>query len=324
MFVDMSLAELEQYKPSLTAQDDFQVFWQRTLSESDAQPLNATLEECAYPVERITVYRVRYDGFGEGTRICGWYIVPKEEYRLVRDGRTPTIVYYHGYNLSKGHVAQYLGWALQGFNVFAVDTRGQCGDTPDNHRYASGAMQGYMTRGLLDEQNYYYRFAYMDCVRAIDFVRSRSETGQIIISGASQGGGLTLAVAALARDKGITAAMPDVPYLCHFRRAVEIFIDGPYIELINYWKQHPWDVEAGYRTLSYFDGMNMAPLITYPVLLSVALLDTICPASTGFAVYNHLTCEKELKVYPYNGHEGGGLIHEEEKYRFVRRFTHSG
>lgn len=321
MNVDKPLAELEQYKPTLSAQDDFQAFWQQTLAESDAQPLNATLEEIEYPVERVTVYRVSYDGFGENTRIAGWYIVPREGYRLEQDGRTPTLVFYHGYSGSKGRVAQHLTWALQGFNVFAVDTRGQNGDTPDNYHYTSGAVLGCMTRGIHDPQHYFYRFAYMDCVRAVDFVRSRPEVGQVILGGASQGGGLTLAVAALGRDKGITAAMPDVPYLCHFRRAVEIFSTGPYIELVNYWKQYPHNVEENYRTLSYFDGMNMAPLITCPVLLSVALLDTTCPPSTGFAVYNHLICEKELKIYPYNGHEGGSIIHEElEKYSFVRRF----
>jgi cephalosporin-C deacetylase len=67
--------------------------------------------------------------------------------------------------------------------------------------------------------------------------------------------------------------------------------------------------------------MNLASRITCPTLMSVALLDTVCPPSTGFAVYNHLTMvEKEMCVYPYNGHEGGGAIHEEEKYRFVRKY----
>jgi cephalosporin-C deacetylase len=55
--------------------------------------------------------------------------------------------------------------------------------------------------------------------------------------------------------------------------------------------------------------------------MSVALLDPVCPPSTGFAVYNHLSLtEKEMRVYPYNGHEGGAAIHEEEKYRFVRKY----
>lgn len=324
MIIDKPLAELEQYRPPLTAQSDFETFWQQTLAESAAQPLDATVEEYPYPVERVTVYSVRYTGFGQGTRVAGWYIVPRDEYRINAGGQTPTLVIYHGYSGSKGMPANYLHWALQGYCVFAVDTRGQDGDTPDNNAYPSGYAIGCMTKGILDPRTYYYRYAYMDCVRAIDFVRSRPEVGPIIITGGSQGGGLTLAVAALAADKGIVAAMPDVPYLCHFRRAVEIFSEGPYQELINYWKRHPYDVEASYRTLSYFDGMNLAPRITCPVLLSVALMDTICPPSTGLAVYNHLTCEKELKVYPYNGHEGGGVYHDEEKYRFVRKYLRAG
>jgi cephalosporin-C deacetylase len=320
MIVDKPLSELEQYRPALTAQDDFEAFWQQTLAESETQPLNASIEEYPYPIERVTVYKVRYDGFGQGTRIAGWYIIPKDGYRLDTDGKTPTLVHYHGYSGSKGQPADYLHWALQGYNVLAVDTRGQNGDTPDNNAYVSGNVLGCMTKGILDPYNYFYRFAYMDCVRAIDFVRSQPETGPIAVMGGSQGGGLTLAVAALAKEKGIVAALPNVPYLCHFRRSVEIFSSGPYQELVNYWKSHPYDVEQSYRTLSYFDGMNLAPHITCPVLLSVALLDTICPPSSGFAVYNHLTSEKELKVYPYNGHEGGSNLHQEEMYRFAHKY----
>lgn len=33
------------------------------------------------------------------------------------------------------------------------------------------------------------------------------------------------------------------------------------------------------------------------------LVDTITP-STVFAAYNHLTCDKEIAVYRYYGHEG--------------------
>jgi cephalosporin-C deacetylase len=320
MIVDKPLAELEQYVPNLTAESDFDTFWQQTLAESDAQPLNATIEEYPYPVERVTVYKVRYDGFGQETRVAGWYIVPKDGYRLDVDGKVPTLVHYHGYSGNKGQPTEFLHWALQGYNIFTVDTRGQSGDTPDNHAYPSGYAIGCMTKGILDPSHYFYRFAYMDCVRAVDFVRSQPETGPIAVMGTSQGGGLTLAVAALAREKGVVAALPNVPYLCHFRRSVEVFTTGPYQELVNYWKNHPYDVEQSYRTLSYFDGMNFAPRITCPVLLSVALLDTTCPPSSGFAVYNHLSSEKVIKIYPYNGHEGGTHFHQEEMYEFVRKY----
>ena len=320
MIVDKPLSELKNYQPPLTKANDFDTFWKETIEQSDAQPLNATIEEYPFPSDRVTVYNVRYDGFGENTRIAGWYLQPREGYRLTKNGKTPTIVFYHGYSGSKELPIRYMSWALEGYNVLAIDTRGQNGDTPDNNNYLSGSAIGHMTKGILDPQTYYYRYVYMDCVRAIDFVRERPETGPIIVTGGSQGGGLSIAAAALARDKGIVATMPDVPYLSHFERAIEMFTDGPYIELINFWKKHPYDVEQSYHTLSYFDGMNLATRITCPVLLSVGLLDTICPPSTGFAVYNHLTAasDKTIKVYPFNGHEGGGEFHEIEKWSFVR------
>lgn len=322
MLVDKPLAELEQYRPPLTRQPDFDSFWEQSLAASAAQPLNATVAAVDYPTDRVAVYDVRYDGFsaqGEAnTRIAGWYLTPTSPHTI--GGKTPTIIVYHGYSGSRGLPGNYLHWVALGYNVFAVDTRGQNGDTPDNNTYATGAILGCMTKGIADPSTYFYRFAYLDCVRAVDFVRSRPETGPILLTGASQGGGLTLAVAALATGDDIAAAMPDIPYLCHFERAVEAFIEGPYQELVNYWRAWPDSVDRSYRTLSYFDGMNLAPRIQRPVLLSVALLDTLCPPSTGFAVYHHLgTLDKAIKVYQYNGHEGGGAHHDAEKYRFARQ-----
>jgi cephalosporin-C deacetylase len=320
MIVDLPLSQLQQYRPDLTEQADFDAFWQQTLAQSQQQPLNAKLEEYPYSARQVTIYRLQYDGFGTGTRINGWYLVPKNPLNLGRDGKSLGIIQYHGYSGSKGRPTSYLHWALQGYYVLAVDTRGQDGDSPDNQAYPSGSAVGFMTKGIADPQTYYYRFAYMDCVRALQFMRAQSEIGPIAITGGSQGGGLTLAVAALGSDQQLLAAMPDVPYLCHFRRAVEIFTTGPYQELVNHWKAHPDAVENDFRTLSYFDGLNFATRIKCPVLLSVALLDTICPPSTGFAVYNHLPVEKQLKIYPYNGHEGGGPWQEEAKYDFIARY----
>jgi cephalosporin-C deacetylase len=314
MLVDMSRAELERYHPELTCEPDFDAFWQRSLAESAAQPLDPAIERVPYPVARVQVFHVTYAGFGPDTRINGWWIVPTE-----LDPALPTIVQYHGYSNSKGLPASYLHWALQGCRVFAVDVRGQDGETPDNAPYPSGSSLGCMTRGIADPATYYYRYVYLDCLRAVSFVRAQTGVGPIALMGASQGGGLTLAVAALDGSVDIVAAMADVPYLCNFGRAIEMFSDGPYQELVEHWQRHPGDYERDLHTLSYFDGMNLAPQITCPVLMSVALLDTICPPSTGYAVYHHLTTpHKELRVYPFAGHEGGGPRHDEEKYRFVR------
>jgi len=136
--------------------------------------------------------------------------------------------------------------------------------------------------------------------------------------GISQGGGLSLAVAAL--DARPQLAMPEVPYLCHFRRALAMAQTGPYLEFAEYLKHDPAEEDNLFRTLSYFDGMNLAPRIRCPVLMSVGLQDIICPPSTVFATFNHLgSAVKELAVYPYHGHEAVEA-HWQDKIRWARRY----
>jgi cephalosporin-C deacetylase len=321
VIVDKPLEELRTYRPPLTAQPDFEAFWRKSLEMSDRHLLEPEVLPQAYPVERVQVNRVTYAGFGQGTRVHGWYLVPAQPLTVNVEGEavTPVIVQFHGYTGSKGVPAEHLHWALQGFRVFAVDVRGQDGDTPDNQAYPSGSAKGYLTKGIQSPETYYYRYVYLDCLRAVDFVLAQAGTGPVFLSGASQGGGLTLAVAALGRERGIAAAMPDVPFLCHFRRAVEVFTAGSYQELVSHWQAHPDQVENNFQTLSYFDGLNFSPLIECPVLLSLGLLDTNCPPSGGFAVYNHLKVAKQIRIYPFSPHAGGGARHDQEKYAFVRQ-----
>jgi cephalosporin-C deacetylase len=39
-------------------------------------------------------------------------------------------------------------------------------------------------------------------------------------------------------------------------------------------------------------------------MMATGLMDTTCPPSTQFAMYNKLTCEKQVVIYPDFGHEG--------------------
>ena len=79
-----------------------------------------------------------------------------------------------------------------------------------------------MTKGIEDPKTYYYRRVFVDALRALEAVRSLPDVdaSSIAVQGISQGGGITLAAAGLAND--VVAVMPDVPFLCHFRRAADI------------------------------------------------------------------------------------------------------
>jgi cephalosporin-C deacetylase len=162
-----------------------------------------------------------------------------------------------------------------------------------------------MTRGIDDPNEYYYRRVYTDAVLAIDAIRSldRIDPARVAVTGTSQGGGIAIAAAALST--GLIAAMPDVPFLCHFERAVGLTDRDPYAEVVRYLAVHRDAAERTFRTLSYFDGVNLARRATAPALFSVALMDPVCPPSTVFAARNHWGGVADIVEYAFNEHEGG-------------------
>jgi len=309
---DKPLEELVVYSPPLTKEPDFEAFWAETLAESAKAPLNADYQAIAYPALGVRVYEVSYDGW-RGARISGWCLVPE------KGDKFPALVQYHGYSGSKGEAYQYLMWALQGYVVIAVDVRGQSGSTSDPVQYTGGHISGWMTQGIMDKSEYYYRGVYIDCVRAVELAcaHPKVDASHVGILGGSQGGALTLAVAAL--DHRPALAMPDMPYLCHFKRAVDMAMRMPYLEISNYIKRWPKREAQAWRTLSYFDNLNLGPRITCPVLMTVGLQDDICPPSTVYAVFNKITTPKEMKVFPYHNHEGVEA-HWEDKLRWAHRY----
>jgi cephalosporin-C deacetylase len=156
-------------------------------------------------------------------------------------------------------------------------------------------------------------------VRALEAAAAHRDIdpARLAVTGASQGGGIALAVAGLAR--GLGAVMPDVPFLCHFRRATQLVATSAYFEIVRYCQTHRDKVTTVFNTLSYFDGVNFAARGRAPALFSVGLMDEVCPPSTVYAAYNHYAGSKQLDVWEFNAHEGGGSYQVESKLRWLRR-----
>jgi len=309
---DLPLQELQGYTPPLTRQPDFNDFWQETLAEVQSLSLKPELAVVDYPVPEIRAFAARYRGWRDAP-IAAWYLIP------AGDGPFPALVFYHGYRNFRLGIYTYLPWVLQGYAVLAVDVRGQPGDSVDTATYSSGHARGWMTKGVLDENEYYYRAVYVDAVRALDFLAVRQEVdmARVGLTGFSQGGGLSLAVAALDDRPALT--MPGMPFLCHFERPLEISKEYPYWEIAEYLRHHPTRSERVFRTLSYFDNLNLADRVKCPALVSVGLIDEICPPSTVFAVFNRLQSPKQIAVFPYHGHERPET-HWEAEMRWANHF----
>lgn len=315
-YTDQFLAELSQYVPELTRREDFDEFWRVTKEESARVPLNPKASPYDFPGNMARVYDIVYDGF-DGTPIHGWYIVP-----ALPDGKkVPCLIHYHGFTSNRGMPADFMQWVALGIAVVSVDVRAQNGSTGSRASFTSGTVQSVACNGILDKYEYYFRAVYMDCVRALDFACSRVEVdpARLIIEGGSQGGALTMAVCGL--DSRPWLALADVPSNSDLVRRVE-GANGSFSAVTDYLKAYPMHTEKAFETLSYFDTMNMADRIKCPVLASVGLKDNICPAKLYFATYNRITSPKEIRLYPFNGHEGGWGVQNEVKMRYLWQKLH--
>lgn len=306
---DLTHAELLAFRPEVDEPADFDAFWAGTVAEARAAGGEATLEPADTAITELIVEDLTFPGFG-GEPVRAWVSRPKDA-----AGPLPAVVQYQGYGGGRGLPGENVLWALAGYVHVMMDTRGQGskwgsgGVTADPH--GSGpAVPGFMTRGLHDPAEYYYRRVFTDAVRAVDATRDLPfvDASRIAVTGGSQGGGIALAAAALSAD--VRAVLPDVAFLCAYRRGADVAGDGPFVELAQYLAVHRDQVDDVFRTLSYFDGVNFAKRIRVPALFSVALMDRIVPPSTTFAAYNHLVVEdRAIDVYAFNDHEGGGGAH---------------
>lgn len=280
------------------AQPDFDAFWTAAKAE-----LARVKPRCRLQLdkERSTaarnVYLVEMRSLG-GETIRGYYLEP------TAPGRYPAVVTFMGYDSEP--------WcpdadAAPGRVEFVLSHRGQGLNKPGN-RYGD-----WIVSGLGSPATYYYRGAYMDAVRAVDFVASRDKVDPRLIfaEGGSQGGALTLAVCAL--DDRIAAAAPYVPFMSDFPDYLRI-APWPASAL------RPAAAAAGIadeellRTLSYFDIKNLAGRIACPVLMGFGLQDEVCPPHTNFAGYNLLCSAKRWIVFPRRGHD----VHNEPTWFAAR------
>jgi cephalosporin-C deacetylase len=318
---DLPLEELRRYRPDLPVPADLDGFWKQTLALARAHPLDARFEPVDSGLITVEVYDVTFSGFG-GTRVKGWLYLP-----AARTAPLPAVVQYLGYGGGRGLPHERLLWSCAGYAHLVMDTRGQgsgwsVGDTPDESG-AGPAHPGFMTRGILDPETYYYRRLFTDAVRAVEAARAHPavDPARVAVTGSSQGGALSIAVAGLVDD--IAAAMPDVPFLSDFPRATSIVDENPYAEIVRYLKAHRNHVEPVFRTLSYFDVAVLGRRAGAPALFSVGLMDDICPPSTGFAAYHWYgsaaatPVDKDIVVYPYNNHEGGESFQQARQLRWL-------
>ena len=302
LMFDMPLERLYEYQGSSPRPADFDEFWDAALAEMHALDPQVELEPARFQTTFADCFDMTFTGV-RGARVHAKLLQPCRA-----SSPHPAILMFHGYSGSSGDWTDKLGYVAQGFTVAALDCRGQGGLSQDPGGVPGNTLRGHIIRGLDgDPTDLLYRQIFLDTAELARIVMAMPDVDpdRVGVAGVSQGGGLTLACAAL--EPRIRRAAPVYPFLSDYRRVWSIDLDvDAYAELRDYFRRfdprHQRE-EQIFTRLGYIDVQNLAPRIRAEVLMGVGLIDQICPPSTQFAAYNKIGSPKSLALYPDFAHE---------------------
>ena len=286
------------------AKPDFDSFWKESFAEQDKIPFDVDWKEIPeHSDHRRTCYEVRYKSFG-GAISGGIISIPNAP------GKYPVRLNYMGYGAKP--IYPHPGSHPERID-FQVSVR-------DQGIFKTGSK--WDCQGLASKDTYYYRGAFCDVKRAIDFLATldKADMGRVVAVGDSQGGALSTVAAAV--DKRIRAAVIGVPFLGDYPDYHKI-VWWPVHEIFNAAKEEGISREQVLDMLTYFDVKNFAPHVSCPVLMVFGLQDKTCPPHTNFAIYNNLgSTDKHFLCLPENGHNvWSAKPYQQQVSAFLSRFT---
>ena len=300
--IDMPLEQLKEYRGRNPRPADFDEFWDRSLAELNAIDPCAEFTPYAFGSNSADCFELRFKST-KGATIYAKFARPKNI-----EGKIPAVLHFHGLSGASTPWRDLLMFTSQGFCAASMDCRGQGGLSEDVGGQSGTTYSTPFTRGLDGApEELLCRDLYLDTamlahvIMGLDYV----DENRVGVFGGSQGGGLSLACAALVPT--IKRCAPDYPYLSDYKRVWEMDLDkGAYEGLRYYFRscdpRHEHEDEI-FEKLGYIDIQHLAPRIRAKVLMGTGLMDTTCPPSTQFAAFNKITSEKQALVYPDYGHE---------------------
>ena len=301
--VDMPLEQLKSYMGTNPRPDDFDEYWERGLKEMRETDPKTELVKNEFQLPFADCYDLYYDGTKNG-RIHAKLLIPKN-----LNKKAPVLLHVHGYWCSSANWMYYAGFAAMGFVVAGMDCRGQSGKSTDKNPVDGNTLHGQIIRGLADPDpdNLYYRNVFLDTAMLARVVSNleQADGTKMAAFGGSQGGALTIACACLVPE--LKMAAPCFPFLTDYKRVWDMDLAmNAYSEIKEYFRyfdpRHERENEI-FTKLGYIDLHNMANRIKAKMMFGTGLMDTTCPPSTQFAIYNRITSEKSMVIYPDYGHE---------------------
>ena len=285
--------EPEKIQPGTPDTPDFDEFWAKELKALRSRKIKSEVEPVADPKIRsgVKVYKVQLDN-GE-IRANGYLLIPPD----AKPGTLPIVVMFNGAStIGTTYAAKINIAAAYRALVFDMNLHDIPVDIPPKEKgkwRKSEEIRDYMFRDTADPRKYRIFKIFMRVALSLEYLKSRPEwNGKTIISrGGSLGGAQALAAAYF--EPKVVLCVANAPALCdHFGADRQQSPGWP--NLFVRLKNQPEELAAARKTMRYFDMVNFAKRIKCRVAMSTGFIDTTCPPTSDYAVYNSLSCEKSI------------------------------
>ncbi|MDD4817352.1 MAG: acetylxylan esterase [Victivallaceae bacterium] len=304
---------------------DFDAFWDAQLKRLAAVPVKV-LEMKEVPVEdknyaeKMVCYDVKI-ACVDNVPVSGFLVMP----RHAAPKSLPAVVTYQGagvYSAGKMFRIAEAGAMVLDINAHGIEN-GRPGEFYAN--LEKNELSGYFLRGINDRNKCYFLNMFLRVRRSLDFMKTLPEWDgrNLFVGGGSQGGLQSVVAAAL--DPDVTFAAPQAPWLCNIAAV---------LEKRNY-PSWPGFIKAGNNgaaadpavadAMRYFDAVNFAGRVKCEVFVTCGLLDSTCPPSGIFMMYNELAGKnRSWKIFDGETHAGPGLYHAGTEALIAKIKTVSG
>ncbi len=289
--------EPEKISHPVKRPDDFTDFWKKQLEKLDSVPFHPVVEELPVPEPyrgKVDFYSVTLDII-DGEKATGYLALPVN----ARPGSCPAYLWFLSWCWTDTLPETALKQASGGAIAFSATWHGFPIGQPESF-YVEQGRKFNSWQGIDDRDTWAMRYIYFRTMRAIQYMKSRPEWNgkDLIIQGGSLAGSECIAAAAL--DKSVTLALISVPAFDEYKtnglRRLSIPLGNAPARV----------TPAMQDAMEYYASANFAPDITCETCFCTGFVDTSCPPSGVYAVYNTLpeTTRRSIYTDPRTGHYG--------------------
>ncbi len=281
--------DVEKIQPTCVEPDDFTTFWEEQKALVRAIPADVQMEKAADKSDsKQTSYKISFANI-DNLRVYGWLSVPTAE------GQHPAILTvpaagYRPYGPGTGWAAQGLISMVLFAHAYPVDL------APEKYvELSKQELLNYPFQGSQSRDSYYFRHVLTGCTRFMDYLIAHPQWDgkNLIVTGSSQGGALSLICAGL--EPKVSAISANVPAMCDHT--------GCLIDRACGWPRLIPNKDPKIAKVSaYYDAVNFARHAKCVSLVSTGFADSTCPPTSVYSAFAALPEPKRMFPTPWMGH----------------------